>query len=71
MVDGFKCITADQMVLEYLNDWEYLVGSMKDDPREHIILSLSEAYLRQPEKMRKLEEKLDEALSMRRYTNNM
>ena len=71
MVDGFKCITADQMVLEYLDDWEFLVGSMKDDPREHIILSLSEAYLKQPEKMKILEEKLDEALSMRRYTNIM
>ena len=67
MVDGFKCITADQMVLEYLDDWEDLVGSMKDDPREHIILSLSEAYLKQPKKMKKIEGKLDEALAMRRY----
>eukprot|EP00092_Neocalanus_flemingeri_P012606 GFUD01013587.1.p1 GENE.GFUD01013587.1~~GFUD01013587.1.p1 ORF type:complete len:273 (+),score=52.67 GFUD01013587.1:196-1014(+) len=66
MVDGFKCIMADQMVLEYLGDWEKLVGSMKDDPREHIILSLSEAYLKQPKKMMKIEEKLDEALAMRR-----
>jgi len=66
MVDGFKCITADQMVLEYLDDWEDLVGSMKDDPREHIILALSEAYLKHPTQIRKLEEKLDEALSMRR-----
>jgi len=71
MVDGFKCITADQMVLEYLDDWEDLVGSMKDDPREHIILSLSEAYLKQPKKMKKIEGKLDEALAMRReYCTN-
>jgi hypothetical protein len=65
MLDGFKCITADQMVLEYLDDWEQLV--MKKDPREHIILTLSEAYLKQPKDMKKVEQKLDESLAMRRY----
>ena len=67
MVDGFKCITADQMVLEHVEIWEQLVGSMKDDPREHIILALSEAYLKHPLTMSKLEETLDEALALRRY----
>ena len=33
MVDGSKCITADQMVLENMDIWEQLVASMKDDPR--------------------------------------
>ena len=67
MVDGFKCITADQMVLERMDIWEQLVGSMKDDPREHIILALSEAYLKHPLQMIKLEENIDEALALRRY----
>jgi hypothetical protein len=67
MVDGFKCITADQIVLEYLDGCEDLVGSMKHDPREHIILALSKAYLKQPKDMKKVEHKLDEALAMRSY----
>ena len=67
MVDGFKCITADQMVLEHVDVWEQLVGSMKDDPSEHIILALSEVYLKHPLQMIQLEETLDEALALRRY----
>jgi hypothetical protein len=62
-----RCITADQMVMEHMDVWEQLVGSMKDDPREHIILALSEAYLKHPLKMITLEETVDEALALRRY----
>ena len=67
MVDGFKCITSDQMVLEHMAKWEELVGSMKDDPREHVILALSEAYIKHPKAMESLEKKIDEALALRRY----
>ena len=66
MVDGFKCITSDQMVLEYMTEWKEMVGSMKDDPRDHIILALSEAYLKHPKGMERLEKKIDEALTLRR-----
>jgi len=66
MVDGFKCITQDQMVLEYLQEWKELVGSLKHDPREHIILPLSEAYIKHPKVMEILEKNLDEALILRR-----
>ena len=68
MVDGFKCITANEMVLEYMAEWEQLVGSMKDDPREHIILALSEVYMKHPVAMKTLEERMDEILALRRYT---
>jgi hypothetical protein len=67
MVDGFKCITTDQMVREYLDEWEEMVGSVKDVYREHIILALSEAYLKQARNMKEVEGKLDEALALRRY----
>ena len=66
MVDGFKCITANEVVMEYLAKWEQVVGYMKDDPREHIILALSEAYHKHPEALKNLEEKMDEALVHRR-----
>jgi len=66
MVDGFKCITSDQMVLEYMSKWREMVGSMKDDPRDHIILALSEAYIKHPKSMESLEKKIDESLTLRR-----
>jgi len=66
MVDGFKCITADQLMLEYLTDWEKLLRSLKKDPREHIILTLSEAYQNQPKLIKELETNIDEALALRR-----
>ena len=40
---------------------------MKDDPREHIILALSEVYMKHPAAMKNLEEKMDEALALRRF----
>jgi len=67
MVDGFKCITANEMVLEHMSEWEQLVWSVKDDPREHIILALSEVYMNHPAAMKNLEEKMDEALALRRF----
>ena len=67
MVDGFKCITTDQMVREYLEEWKEIVGSVKDVHREHIILALSEAYMKQAKHMKGVEGKLDEALALRRY----
>ena len=66
MVDGFKFITANEMVLEYMAKWDQLIGSMKDDPREHIILALSEAYMKHPAAMKNLEERMDETLAVRR-----
>jgi hypothetical protein len=67
MVDGFRCITTDQMVREYLDEWEEMVGSVKDVHREHILLALSEAYLKQADNLKEVERKLDEALALRRY----
>lgn len=67
MVDGFKCITTDQMVREYLDEWEEMVGSVKDVHREHIILALSKAYLKQARNMKEVEVKLEESLALRRY----
>jgi len=66
MVDGFKCITADQLMLEYLADWENLVATLRKDNREHMIITLSKAYLRHPKLMKKLETNLDNALALRR-----
>ena len=67
MVDGFKCITTDQMVREYLDEWEEMVGSVKDGHREQIILALSKAYLKQARNMKEVELKLEESLALRRY----
>ena len=44
-------------MLEYMAEWEQVVGSMKDDPREHIILALSEVYMNHPVAMKNIEEK--------------
>ena len=67
MVDGFKCITANEIVMENMAEWEKFVGSVKDDPREHIIMALSEAYFKHPEALKNLEKKMDESLALRRY----
>ena len=56
----------NEVVLEYMSEWEQLASSVKDDPREHIILALSEAYHKHPEALKNLEEKMDEALVHRR-----
>jgi len=67
MMDGYKCVVADQIVSsEHLDSWHSLLSSTGNNPWDHIILSLSKLHKQSPKKLERLQKSLDSALEMRR-----
>lgn len=66
MMDGYKCVVADQMVADHLDAWHSLLSSTGNNPWDHIILSLSKLHKQSPTKLERLQHSLDSALEMRR-----
>lgn len=67
MMDGYKCVVADQMVSDHLDSWHSLLSSTDSaGPWDHIILSLSKLHKQSPSELHSVQKSLDAALEMRR-----
>jgi len=66
MLDGYRCVVADQLVAGHLASWHSLFSLSQRAPGEHVILSLSRMYNQKPRQVETLQKNLDSALEMRR-----